>query len=91
MKGKPSFENSSDHFRDENTSVEPAKLSDNSLKIYSPEEYHKPGKENKTWCSYMEKGFRASRTITDTNTGTDEPVPSPAGESETSAINVQPK
>jgi len=84
MKGKPSFENSSDHFRNENTSVEPVKHSDNTPEIYSPEEYHKTEKRNKTWCSYMERGFRASRITTGTPAGTNVSVSAHFAEEETS-------
>lgn len=63
MKDKASFENFSDNSGNENTSDDPIKTLENRLETYSSEEYSDPELKNKTWCSYMERGFRASRNI----------------------------
>jgi hypothetical protein len=37
--------------------------------VYPPEDYKNSEKRNKTWCSYMERGFRASQDMTDHQKG----------------------
>jgi len=64
MKEKPSFDINSDQFRNENTLPDITTPEDITPEIQSPEEYNKSIRETKTWCSYMERGFRTSRVIT---------------------------
>jgi hypothetical protein len=66
---KPSSENNSGNINNETASAESAIPSDSTREIHSPEDYKNPELKGKTWCSYMERGFRASRTITDTQSG----------------------
>ncbi len=54
----------------ENTHPESAEPKNDSGESYSPEEYKDPDLKKKTWCSYMEKGFSSSRTITGAVSGT---------------------
>jgi len=86
MKGKPSL----DHLRNENASVDLTKPLVITPEINSPGEYNDPELKNKTWCSYMEKGFRVSRIIMDTQTGTHIDAPAHFSEGETHADKLQP-
>ena len=61
---KPSPENYSGKIQNEETPDEPLRSSGSSGKIFFPEEYIDTDSKNKTWCSYMERGFRASRNMT---------------------------
>ena len=61
---KKSSDNYSDNISNGDNPIESAKPLDSFSEINSPEEYKDPDRNRKTWCSYMEKGFRASRTLT---------------------------
>ena len=71
MKDKTSLENSFNKFIEKNSSfIDLTKPLDNSLEIYSSDDYSDPELEIKTWCSYMERGFHVSRILMGTQTGT---------------------
>lgn len=71
MKEKPSIEISFKKFIEKNNSfIDLTKPLDNSLEIYSSDDYSDPELEIKTWCSYMERGFHVSRILMGTQTGT---------------------
>ena len=61
MKIKPSPENCSDHLKDNVVSHDSCETTDNTGIISRRVEQNKSPKEAKTWCSYMERGFSASR------------------------------
>lgn len=61
MKIKPSTDNCSDHLKDNLDSPDSGESTDNTGIISRRLENIKSPKEAKTWCSYMEKGFSASR------------------------------
>lgn len=66
MKGKRSPDDYFDELKNEDRSfLELTKTSDDYQENYSD-----PEKEAKTWCSYMERGFRASRILAGTDTAT---------------------
>lgn len=71
MKSNQSFENCFNELQNRNDSfIDLTRPLDDSLEIYSSEGYSDPELEIKTWCSYMEKGFRVSRIMMGTQTGT---------------------
>ncbi len=84
MKEKPSFDIHSDQFRNADNPLDNPTPSDSTLKIQYPEEYNKPLRETKTWCSYMERGFRASRVIAGAPSGNQIDTPESFIEQETS-------
>ncbi len=64
-----------DHLSDElknrkHSFIDLTKPLDNTLETYSSQEYSDPELEVKTWCSYMERGFRVSRIKMGSQTGT---------------------
>ncbi len=61
MKIKPSTDNCSDLLKDYDVSPDRSESSDNTGIISRRVEQNKSPKEAKTWCSYMERGFSASR------------------------------
>jgi hypothetical protein len=69
MKDKPSL-NNYNRSDNKNPPSDPIKTSEKTPGIYSPDEYKIPEQEKKTWCSYMERGFRASINVTDKQPGT---------------------
>lgn len=91
MKDKPASEDYSDQFKNEDTSIIPEKPLDNTREILSPEKYYIPERENKTWCSFMERGFRASRNITDKQSGTKTETHADIIEVETQMKILQPE
>ena len=57
----------------------------------SQEEYNIPEREVKTWCSFMERGFRASRIMQDKQSGTHTEASTDLIEEETSMKKLQPE
>ncbi|HPS87843.1 MAG TPA: hypothetical protein PLY36_13920 [Spirochaetota bacterium] len=86
MEGNPSF----DHVRNENASVDLKKPLVNNPEINSSEEYKDPELKNKTWCSYMEREFRASRNMMEKQSGTHTEAPADVIGEETSKKQLQP-
>lgn len=77
MDNKPSFNNFSDLLNNgTNQVIDLTKSLDDTLEIYSSDDYSDPELEVKTWCSYMERGFRVSRIMMGTQTGTHIDAPS---------------
>lgn len=62
MKEKTKFENDTNLLKNDITPPEIVKSGD-------PGDFIHPDRENKTWCSYMENGFRESRIIIDAQSG----------------------
>ncbi len=91
MKGISSSENYSDYNINKNESVSPAAIEAGTGKNYSPEEYNNPELKNKTWCSFMERGFRASRNVTDKQSGNHTEASADVIEEETSMNKLQPE
>lgn len=90
MRNIHSFENYSQHAGNEDTSADSVKSPDNIPDIYTPEEYIVPEGETKTWCSYMEREFRASRILTGKETGSRADASERPAEGETFTGRVQP-
>ena len=68
MKVESLSENYFGELKNENNSIiDLTALIENTGEISSPDEYINPAK---TWCSYMEREFRATRIMTGTKTGT---------------------
>lgn len=55
----------------------------------SPDEYSIPEREVKTWCSFMERGFRDSRTMPDIQSGTHTETSADAIEEKSSMNKLQ--
>ena len=68
MKDKPSF-NNYNRSDNKNYPSDPIEPLENNSDIYSPDTFNIPGQEKKTWCSFMERGFRASRNMMDKQPG----------------------
>jgi len=90
MKDKPSI-NNYNRSDNKNSPSDPIKTIEKTPGIYSPDEYKIPEREVKTWCSFMERGFRASRNMTDKQSGTHTEAPSDVIEEETQMKILQPE
>lgn len=91
MRGIQSSGNYSSYNRNKNESVAPAEIEAGTVEILSPEGYNIPEREVKTWCSFMESGFRASRNMMNKQPGTHTEVPADVIEEETSIKKLQPE
>lgn len=76
-----------EQIKENNSIIDLTKNSESALKIHSPEEYNNPAK---TWCSYMERGFRVSRNITGLQIGTHISAPARFTEGGESIENLLP-
>lgn len=91
MKGIQSSGDYSVYNRNKNESVDPAAIEAGTVEILSPEGYNIPEREVKTWCSFMERGFRASRNMMNKQPGTHTEVTADVIEEDTSMKILHPE
>lgn len=89
MKGIQSSENYSGYNGNKNESVDPAAIEARTVEVLSPEGSNIPEREVKTWCSFMENGFRASRNMINKQPDTHIEVPADVIEEETAIKKLQ--